>query len=57
VTTNTIEILNDANRLAEVAATGALIHLLAADKASNGGPISAQQIIPKVSEVIQKIIK
>jgi len=57
VTTNTIEILNDANRLAEVAATGALIHLLAAEKASNGGPISAQQIISKVSEVIQKIIK
>jgi hypothetical protein len=39
--------------LAEVAATGALIHLLAADKASNGGPISAQQIIPKISETIK----
>jgi NAD(P)H-hydrate repair Nnr-like enzyme with NAD(P)H-hydrate dehydratase domain len=56
VTTNTIEILNDANRLAEVAATGALIHLLAAEKTSNGGPISAQQIIPKISEVIAKVI-
>jgi NAD(P)H-hydrate repair Nnr-like enzyme with NAD(P)H-hydrate dehydratase domain len=56
VATNAIEILNDTNRLAEIAATGALIHLLAADSASNGGPISAQQIIPKISEVIAKII-
>ena len=57
VATNTIAILNDANRLAEVAATGALIHLLAADKASNGGPISAQQIIPKISETVKQILK
>jgi len=57
VTTNTIEILNDANRLAEVAATGALIHLLAADKASSGGPISAQKIIAKIPEVITTILK
>jgi len=57
VATNTIEILNDANRLVEAGATGALIHLLAAEKASNGGPISAQQIISKIPEVIQKIIK
>ena len=56
VATNAIEILNDANRLAEIAATGALIHLLAADSASNGGPISAQQIIPKISKVISQII-
>lgn len=55
--TNTIEILNDANRLAEVAATGALIHLLAADKASNGGPISAQQIISKISETVKLVLK
>jgi len=57
VTTNTIEILNDANRLAEVAATGALIHLLAADKASSGGPISAQKIIAKIPEAITRILK
>jgi len=57
VATNTIEILNDANRLVEAGATGALIHLLAAEKASNSGPISAQQIISKIPEVIQKIIK
>jgi NAD(P)H-hydrate repair Nnr-like enzyme with NAD(P)H-hydrate dehydratase domain len=56
VATNAIEILNDANRLAEVAATGALIHLLAAENASNGGPISAQQIIPKISKIISQII-
>ena len=57
VTTNTIEILNDANRLAEVAATGALIHILAADKASSGGPISAQKIITKISDVMTTILK
>ena len=56
VATNAIEILNDVNRLAEVAATGALIHLLAAESASNGGPISAQQIIPKISKTISQII-
>ena len=56
VATNAIEILNDANRLAEVAAAGALIHLLAADSASNGGPISAQQIIPKISKTISQMI-
>lgn len=56
VATNAIEILNDANRLAEIAATGALIHLLAADSASNGGPISAQQIVQKISKVISQII-
>ena len=57
MTTNTIEILNDANRLAEVAATGALIHILAADKASSGGPISAQKIITKISDVMTTILK
>jgi hypothetical protein len=56
VATNAIEILNDANRLAEVAATGALIHLLAAENASNAGPISAQQIIPKISKTISQMI-
>ena len=56
VTTNTIEILNDVNRFAEIAATGALIHQLAAESASNGGPISAQQIIPKISKIISQII-
>jgi NAD(P)H-hydrate repair Nnr-like enzyme with NAD(P)H-hydrate dehydratase domain len=55
VATNAIEILNDVNRLAEVAATGALIHLLAADSASNGGPISAKQIISKISKTISQI--
>ena len=56
VATHAIEILNDTNRLAEIAATGALIHLLAADSASNGGPISAQQIIPKISKTISQMI-
>ena len=40
VATNTIEILNDANQLARVAATGAFIHAQAAKIASRGGPIS-----------------
>jgi hydroxyethylthiazole kinase-like uncharacterized protein yjeF len=57
VATNYIEILNDIQRLADVAATGALIHNLAAVKASKGGPISASRIVEEVSEVIASILK
>ena len=57
VATNTVEILNDYNHLACVAATGALIHLRAADAASNGGPINAEAIILSVPRVISQIIK
>ena len=57
VATNTVEILNDYNQLACVAATGALIHSRAADAASNGGPINAEAIILCVPRVISQIIK
>lgn len=57
VATNYIEILNTPHRLAEVAATGALIHNQAALLASNGGPIFASQIIDYISSAISKILK
>ena len=54
--TNEIEILNSANRFAEVAATGAFIHDRAARLASKGGPISATSIIDYLPEAIRKIL-
>jgi ADP-dependent NAD(P)H-hydrate dehydratase / NAD(P)H-hydrate epimerase len=57
VATNTVEILNDYNHLASVAATGALIHARAADEASNGGPINAEAIILSISKVMSGLIK
>jgi hydroxyethylthiazole kinase-like uncharacterized protein yjeF len=57
VATNTVEILNDYNHLAAVAATGAFIHARAAEAASNGGPINAEAIIEFIPGVIATIIK
>jgi len=57
VATNTVEILNDYNHLAAVAATGAFIHARAADTASNGGPVNAEAIIDFIPRVIASIIK
>jgi NAD(P)H-hydrate repair Nnr-like enzyme with NAD(P)H-hydrate dehydratase domain len=57
VATNYIEILNSKERLAHVAATGALIHNQAALLASKGAPISASQITLHIQEVIRKLIK
>lgn len=57
VATNTIEILNDTNRLAHVAATGAYIHAQAAVKASRGGPISAEMIVSEISGAISQLLK
>ena len=57
VATNTVEILNDYNHLAFVAATGALIHARAAETASNGGPINAEAIIEFIPRVITQLIK
>ena len=56
VATNSIEILNDYNRLAEVAATGAFIHAQAAAKASGGGPICAEMIIGHISGAISQLL-
>jgi hydroxyethylthiazole kinase-like uncharacterized protein yjeF len=57
VATNYIEILNDPKRLADVAATGALIHNEAAKIASNGGPISASSLIDSIPAAVVKILK
>ena len=57
VATNTVEILNDYNHLASVAATGAFIHARAADEASNGGPINAEAIIISIPKVMSGLIK
>lgn len=57
VATNTVEILNDYNHLASLAATGAFIHARAADAASNGGPINAEAIIEFIPRVITQLIK
>ena len=57
VATNYIEILNAKERLAHVAATGALIHNQAALIASNGAPISASQITLHIQEAIRKLLK
>jgi len=56
VATNYIEILNSPRRLAEVAATGAFIHNVAATIASNGAPISASMITAQIPSAIRKII-
>lgn len=57
VATNTIEILNDKNRLAEVAATGAFIHAQSALNASRGGPISAEMIVKEIPGAISQLLK
>ena len=57
IATNYIEILNDINHLARVAATGAFIHNQAALAASAGGPISASSLIDAIPLAIVKILK
>ena len=57
IATNTVEILNDYEQLAKVAATGAFIHARAAESASNGGPINAEAIIRFIPSVISQLIK
>ena len=54
--TNYIEILNDQNNLARVAATAAFIHNSAAQLASKDSPISATSIIEFIPEAIRKFI-
>ena len=57
VATHLIEVLNDSNYLAPLAATAALIHANAAKNASRGGPISAESIIPEIAGAITQILK
>ena len=56
VATNYIEILNDRDRLSEVAACAAYIHNSAALLASRDAPISSTQIIKYIPEAIRKIM-
>lgn len=55
--TNYIEILNDISRLADLAATAALIHNKAALLASNGRPINAPAIIDAIPAAVASILK
>jgi hydroxyethylthiazole kinase-like uncharacterized protein yjeF len=57
VATNYIEILNDPNHLAKVAASGALIHNLAAVTVSKDSPISAISIIEFIPTALKQILK
>ena len=57
VATNAIEILNDYNHLAYVAASAAFIHNQAAERASNGGPINAEAIVREIPAAIAKLLK
>lgn len=57
VATNAIEILNDYNHLAHVAATASFIHAQAAARASNGGPINAEAIIDALPNTIAQLLK
>ena len=54
--TNYIEILNDENTLADIAATGAWIHNRAALAASDGGPITASAIIEEVQQIVASLL-
>ena len=57
IATNYIEILNDPDRLAEIAATGAYIHNRAAEAASGGGPITASALIDQIQQIVTKLLK
>ena len=57
VATHLIEVLNDSNYLACLAATAALIHANAAKNASRGGPISAESIIPEIQGSIISLLR
>jgi hydroxyethylthiazole kinase-like uncharacterized protein yjeF len=57
IATNYIEILNDPNRLADVAATGAFIHNRAALAASDGGAITASTLIGEIQQIVTKLLK
>ncbi len=56
VATNEVEILNNESTLAQVAASAAFIHNTAALKASDGGPITATQILSFIPQTIKKFI-
>jgi hydroxyethylthiazole kinase-like uncharacterized protein yjeF len=57
VATNAIEILNDYDQLAYVAASAAFIQNQAALKASAGAPINAESIVTAIPAVIAQLLK
>ena len=57
VATNAIEILNDYDHLAYVAASAALIQNQAALKASAGAPINAESIVTAIPAVMAQLLK
>ena len=57
VATNAIEILNDYNHLAYVAASAAYIHNQAAERASGGAPINAEAIITAIPATMAWLLK
>ncbi len=57
VATNAIEILNDYNHLAYVAASAAYIHNQAAEGASAGAPINAEAIISAIPATMARLLK
>jgi hydroxyethylthiazole kinase-like uncharacterized protein yjeF len=57
VATNAIEILNDYNQLAYVAASAAFIQNQAAVRASDGAPINAEAIIVAIPATLAKLLK
>jgi hydroxyethylthiazole kinase-like uncharacterized protein yjeF len=54
--TNSLALRNDPTSIAEIAATGALIHARAAERASVGGPISATDIIEMIPRTIAEML-
>jgi hydroxyethylthiazole kinase-like uncharacterized protein yjeF len=56
VATNEVEVLNEHSMFARIAASAAFIHNSAALKASDGGPISATQIIEFIPQTIKQFI-
>lgn len=57
VATNSVEILNDYNHLAYVAATAAFIHGRSAELALRKGPVTAQSLIENVGISISTLLK
>lgn len=57
IATNAVEILNDYNHLAYVAASAAFIQNQAAVEASNGAPINAEAIISAIPKALAKLLK
>jgi hydroxyethylthiazole kinase-like uncharacterized protein yjeF len=56
VATNEVEILNETSAMARIAASAAFIHNVAALTASDGGPITATQILDFIPKSIKQFI-